>query len=292
MKTTFTNGCFKPYTPLTNQSQQQPNSNSIKINDNSTPDVNNYRESKLIQSSTEHDSSDNASHNISKNCGSKQQTQNLHNQNYNDYFESDNSDDETDDFDMEHHKRTISQINKCTTDHNNLKHRFENQVAESRLIIAKLKQVMNHMENLSKNLQHNTGNTNHHQNKNSRTTHASIQSISTEPLNDNIDEILNPREITNQTTEVKEITIFKLSATELDALQSTTTPLNIPKFKELRDKYEACLNQIRTFLMQVESMRGKYLDKDLQNTINEIRDAIKKLKGKEIELESELNNLI
>ena len=48
-----------------------------------------------------------------------------------------------------------------------------------------------------------------------------------------IDDITNPLDVHDTTFEVKEITIFKLNTTQLDTLQSMTTPLNIPRFKEL-----------------------------------------------------------
>ena len=88
-----------------------------------------------------------------------------------------------------------------------------------------------------------------------------------------------------------ETTPFKLNTSQLDNLQTITTPLNVPVFKELRDKYEMCLNQIQIFLLQLESFKGKYLNPKLQKTISEIKDAVENLKMKEKHLECELNTL-
>ena len=108
-----------------------------------------------------------------------------------------------------------------------------------------------------------------------------IEDHDTADVIDNIDEITNTLEKPDTTTEIKELSLYKLDACQLDALHSITSPLNIPRFNELRDRYETCLNQIRTFLLQVESLRGKYLIHKLQMTINEIKSAVQKLKQKE-----------
>ena len=82
-----------------------------------------------------------------------------------------------------------------------------------------------------------------------------------------------------------------VKADELDILQSITTPLNLPRFKDLRDKYETCLNQIKTFILQVDQLRGKRLDQNLQRTITEIKEAINTLKSKEVRLGQDLHML-
>ena len=78
--------------------------------------------------------------------------------------------------------------------------------------------------------------------------------------------------------------IFKLSTTQLDALQSTTTPLNIPRLKELRDKYEANMNKIWIFQHQLKNMVGHPINK-------EIEEALEDLKRKEETLDLELKQL-
>ena len=85
-------------------------------------------------------------------------------------------------------------------------------------------------------------------------------------LSDEIADITNTIDKTSIHVHAKEMAIHKLNATQLDSLQSKTTPLNIQRFKEIRDKYEICLNQIRTFLMEVENMHGKHtaMDKSLR----------------------------
>ena len=52
---------------------------------------------------------------------------------------------------------------------------------------------------------------------------------------DSIDDITSLLDVPDTTTEVKEMTILKLSPIQLDLLQSTTPPLDISRFKELQN---------------------------------------------------------
>ena len=101
---------------------------------------------------------------------------------------------------------------------------------------------------------------------------------------ESIDDITNLLDVPDTTVEVKEMTIFMLNTTQLDSLQSTTTPLNIPRFKELRDKYKANKNQILIFQHQLKNIEGHPI-------IKEIEEALKDLKRKEEKLELELKQL-
>ena len=70
---------------------------------------------------------------------------------------------------------------------------------------------------------------------------------------------------------------------QLDSLQMLTTPLNIPKFKETRDKYELNQNQMKIF---------QYNLKGQKHSINkEIKEALKDLAQKQNKLENELQTL-
>ena len=186
-------------------------------------------------------------------------------------------------------KKTIAEINRCTTRYDTVRQKYLNQLEDSEKILSLLKQATQQMQQLntklSTNIEPNTSNQN-------KLPHLPFKNLEINHLKyDQIDDIAHPLDIPEITTEVKETSIFKLSATQLDSLQSTTTPLNIPRFKELRDKYENCLNQIRTFLIQLEGLRGKHLDPNIQSTLKEIKEAITSLKQKEKDLESELNDL-
>ena len=101
-----------------------------------------------------------------------------------------------------------------------------------------------------------------------------------------IDDITNPMDISDNDKEEKEMTIFKLNATQLDQLQETTTPLNRPRFQDLRHKYEMCLNQITIYLIEIEKMKKTH---NLPISIQEIKEAVEQLKKKEETLEQELN---
>ena len=103
-----------------------------------------------------------------------------------------------------------------------------------------------------------------------------------------IDDITNPMDISDNDKEEKEMTIFKLNATQLDQLQETTTPLNRPRFQDLRHKYEMCLNQITIYLIEIEKMKKTH---NLPISIQEIKEAVEQLKKKEETLEQELNIL-
>ena len=261
-------------------------------------DINQYRTTQTIPSisdtntSEDSDKVSNDYENTENNQMSKSPNQSSDIDSDDDTDECDishNSDEDHDDFDMNHHKETISQINSHTANVQSLRKRYEDQLNDSKNIILMLKQISAKMNQLNEKMINNM------EHPHSQTPIPTIKQYNPDnvtTLHDcDINDITNPMDITDNTKEIKGMTIFKLNATQLDALQSITTPLNIPRFQELREKYETCLNQIRTFLIQVESMRGKYLDRDLQNTINEIKEAVKNLKQKEKDLESELNSL-
>ena len=101
---------------------------------------------------------------------------------------------------------------------------------------------------------------------------------------ESIDDITNPLDVPDTTVEVKEMTILKLNTTELDWLQSTTTPLKVPRVKELGYKYKENKNQILIFQHQLKNIKGHPI-------IKEIEEVLKDLKRKEEKLELELKQL-
>ena len=90
-----------------------------------------------------------------------------------------------------------------------------------------------------------------------------------------IDDTTNPLDLSDNNKEEKEMTIFKLNATQLDTLHETTPSLNRPKFQELMERYETCLNQILVFIIEIEKMKKTY---NLPLPIKEIKETVEKNK--------------
>ena len=88
-----------------------------------------------------------------------------------------------------------------------------------------------------------------------------------------------------------ETTPFKLNTSQLDNLQTITTPLNVPVFKELREKYETFRNQAIIFKLEVEKMRKPCTSTSLKSTIEEVEEALEALKRKGEKLERDLKTL-
>ena len=76
-----------------------------------------------------------------------------------------------------------------------------------------------------------------------------------------------------------------LTSTDFQRLQSKCTPLHLPKFQTLKDKYETTDVQIKIFKFQVDIFKEK---KNLQHNIKEIEEEMKLLKKKNDELEQQI----
>ena len=76
-----------------------------------------------------------------------------------------------------------------------------------------------------------------------------------------------------------------LTSTDFQRLQSKCTPLHLPKFQTLKDKYETTDVQIKILKFQVDIFKEK---KNLQHNIIKIEEEMKLLKKKNDELEQEI----
>ena len=183
------------------------------------------------------------------------------------------------DFDMSHHRKAIDELENGS-------------VRKSKTLYQDYKSLLNDSEKILAIMQHIIKTKNKVLKSKNKVTKTKTISEATDDSgienkhreSESIDDITNPLDVPETTVEVKEMTLFKLSTTQLDSLQSTTTPLNIPRFKELRDKYEANMNQIWIFQHQLKNMVGNPINK-------EIEEALEDLKRKEETLELELKQL-
>ena len=100
---------------------------------------------------------------------------------------------EIDDFDMDLHKKTIAEINRCTTRYDTVRQKYLNQLEDSEKILSLLKQATQQMQHLniklSTNVEPNTSNQN-------KLPHLPFKNLEINHLKyDQIDDIVHPLDI-------------------------------------------------------------------------------------------------